>query len=71
MDRQKYKYPKGEKVWMNYFNLNGNLMFIVTSKTQLDAYFLYEFINGDLKKLGRAKSPFELEERFDVGTRLR
>lgn len=44
--------------------------YIMTSKEARDYYFLYEVVDGKFKKLGRAKSPKELEERFEVGKRM-
>lgn len=42
-------------------------MFIITSKeSSRDYYFLYELVDGPFKKLGRARSPKELEEKFEV-----
>ena len=63
-------YPKGERVWAGYYNRAHELLFIMTSKATRDYYFLYELIDGKFKKLGRAKSPKELEERFEVNKRM-
>lgn len=63
-------YPKGEHVWIRYCNVDHELAFILTSKESRDYYFLYELTDGKFKKLGRAKSPTELEERFEVDKRL-
>lgn len=60
------KYPKGETVWAGYYDKDKNLRYIVTSKPSRDFYFLYENENGVFKKLGRAKSPAELETKFKV-----
>ena len=44
---------------------------ILTSKPARDFYFLYEVLeDGSLKKLGKARSPTELEEKFDVKSRM-
>lgn len=60
-------YPKGEHVWTGYYNKNHELVFILTSKeVSRDYYYLYALENGKFKKLGRGKSPLELEERFEV-----
>ena len=46
-------------------------MFIITSKeSSRDYYFLYELVDGSFKKLGRARSPKELEEKYDVDKRI-
>lgn len=54
------KYPKGERV----------LRFILTSKDSRDFYFLYELVDGNFRKLGKARSPMELEEKFRVYQRM-
>lgn len=71
MDKTKYKYPKGEKVWTSYYTPSGDLRFILTAKPQRDAYYLYELVDNEFKKLGRSKSPLELEDKFDVHTKLK
>ena len=65
------KYPKGETVWVSYQKSDGTPVFILTSKPARDFYFLYEVLDdGSLKKLGKARSPTELEEKFDVKSRM-
>ena len=65
------KYPKGEIVWVSYYNSDKELLFIMTSKPIRDYYFLYEVINGEFTKKGRAKTPTELEEKFNIFERGR
>lgn len=64
------KYPKGERVWRSYYNESKELRFIITSKSTRDVYFLYELINGEFKKLGKAKTPPELVEKYDVEKKI-
>lgn len=65
------KYPKGEQIWVAYYTSGRELLFILTSKeTSREYYFLYELLDGAFKKLGRSRSPRELEEKFDVNRRL-
>ena len=65
-------YPKGETVWVQYVDRNQQTLFILTSKeSSRDYYFLYELTGGSLKKLGKARSPTELEEKFRIFERLR
>ena len=64
-------YPKGEYVWTSYYNPSDELLFIVTSKPTRDVYFLYEVVDGAFKKIGKAKSPLELEEKFEIDDRIR
>lgn len=65
------KYPKGERVWVGYYNAQHELLFIMTSKeTSRDYYFLYELVDGTFRKLGKARSPKELETKFDVEKKM-
>ncbi len=64
-------YPKNEKVWVCYYTDNDELRFILTSKQSQDVYFLYVVDGDTFKKLGKSKSPLELEEKFNVYDRLR
>lgn len=65
------KYPKGEQVWVSYYNADNELVFILTSKESTrDCYFLYELVNGAFKKLGKDKSPKELERKFNVAKKI-
>lgn len=68
---EQIKYPKGEKVWVGYYDTKKNLRFILTSKEgNRDFYLLYEFVDGQFKKLGKARSPKELEDKFKVVAKL-
>ncbi len=62
--------PKGERAWVGYYTQKHELKFVITSKEARDFYFLYEFVDGKLKRLGKARSPKELEEKFDVEKRI-
>lgn len=65
------KYPKGERVWVSYYDTSHELRFILTSKeSSREYFFLYELVDGVFKKLGRARSPKELEAKFDVYKKL-
>lgn len=61
------KYPKGERGWVSYYDPAGGLLFILTSKeNDRSWYFLYKIEDGKMKKLGRARTPPELEEKYGV-----
>lgn len=64
-------YPKNEIVWVGYYNSKHELLFIMTSKEARDYYFLYELVDGKFNKLGKARSPKELEEKFEIKKRMR
>ena len=62
------KYPKGETVWVTYHRPDGFPTFFVTSKPARDYYYLYEVSpEGIVKKLGKARTPVELEEKYQIG----
>lgn len=69
--RNEPKCPKGERVWVGCYNQTHELKFIITSKEPRDFYYLYELVDGEFRKLGRSKSPKELEEKFEVDKKLR
>ena len=70
-DHQDPKYPKGERIWVGYYNAEHELCFILTSKESREFYFLYELVDGEFKKLGKARTPKELEDKFEVSKRMR
>lgn len=47
------KYPKGERVWVGYYDSHHELR-----------------LDGNFRKLGKARSPTELEEKFRVYQRM-
>ena len=70
--KKEYPYPKDEHVWVGYYTDKHELMFIITSKeSSRDYYFLYEYANGKFQKLGKSRSPKELEEKFEVEKKIR
>lgn len=64
------KYPKGEIVWVSYYNNKSELKFIITSKSAREYYLLYEAVGEEFKKLGKSKDPKELEEKFKIEDKL-
>lgn len=70
---QELKLPKGEQSWVGYYNRSGERIFLLTSKeNSREWYYLYEVVDGTaLKKLGRAHTPPELEEKFHVVEKMR
>lgn len=72
MDKAKKepKYPKGEIVWTYYRTRDGQTVCITTSKPARDNYFLYELLDNEFIKLGKAVSPLELERKFDTNKRM-
>lgn len=64
------KCPNGEIIWTTYYNSRNEIMFVITSKSLRDFYYLYEIVNGSFKKLGKAKTPLDLEEKFKIFEKL-
>lgn len=67
MTVQTYSVPKGERVWCTYHDLAGKTRFLITSKeANLDFYFLYEVDGAKLRKLGKSRSPKDLEVKHMI-----
>lgn len=67
-----FVYPKGERPWVAYYTQDHTIRYLITSKTtSQDAYYLYEVTGEMLKKLGKGKTPRELEEKFRVEEKVR
>lgn len=57
--------PKGEYGWLVFKDTDGNPLYIITSKGNREYYYMYQvFKDRSIKKLGRDKSPAELERKF-------
>ena len=58
-----FKVPKGEFLWTRYTK-DDKTNYIITTKTYFNReyYYLYKVNGKTLEKLGRAKSPVELEK---------
>ena len=58
-----FKVPKGEFLWTRYTK-NDKINHIITTKTYFNReyYYLYRVNGKTLEKLGRAKTPVELEK---------
>lgn len=64
--------PKGEMIWVSYYNSNGELKYIITSKNNSrENYFLYSVNCDSIKKLGKSSSPQDLVEKFGVSDNMR
>lgn len=64
------KYPKGEDVCVTCCERGGKPLFLITTKPLTGYFFLYEFTEDGLVKLGKGQSPLELEEKFYVKKRM-
>lgn len=55
--------PMTERIWVKRTKSKGEVYYI-TSKENRDFYFLYKEENGKVVKIGKAKSPLELENKY-------
>ena len=70
--KNELKYQKGERVWVGLYDKSHELKFIITGKEiSREFYFLYELVDGEFRKLGKSRSPKELEEKFEVDKKIR
>lgn len=69
-EQSELKRPKGEDVCVTCCEMGGNPMFLITYKPLVGTYFIYEFTENGLVRLGKGQSPSELEEKFDVKRRI-
>lgn len=58
--------PKTERIWVKRITEKGETYYI-TSKDTRDYYFLYKMEGDKAVKLGKAKSPLELEQKYIGG----
>lgn len=64
--------PKNEVSWVTYLNIKGDPVFVITSKSSREYYYLYEILKDEsLVKLGRDRSPAELEKKFHIKERVK
>lgn len=52
---------KDEIRWASYYDADKNLKYMITSNKDRTTHYLYD---GNYNKLGRAKSPLELQEKY-------
>lgn len=64
------KLPKSEELWARCYNSAHELVYFITSDLQRNFYFFYEVSSGVSKKLGKGKSPKELEKKYDGDARM-
>lgn len=68
--KPKLKYPKEEVICTTCCERGGNPLFLITTNPLTEYFFIYEFTSEGLIKLGRGKSPIELEDKFNVRKRM-
>lgn len=59
-----FKIPKGEILWVRHCDKHGAVTHVITSNQSRDVYYMYTVSDGKMTKLGRAKTPIELEKKY-------
>lgn len=60
------KIPKGQKKWVNQYDINGKLKQIITSDELGTKYFLYNVnTDGSLTKIETANEPIFKKDMFN------
>lgn len=55
---------KTEKIWKEIITYNGIVYYITSKENNRSYYFLYKINNNNAIKLGKAKSPSDLEDKY-------
>ena len=55
-----------EKTWTIYYNRKNEPMFAITSTEIRDKYFLYQNDGGSWKKIDKASSPVDFEQKHSI-----
>lgn len=56
--------PKTETIWVTYRAGDGKTYYTTAKTLNRDYYYLYKLVDGKAQKLGKARNPIELEEKF-------
>lgn len=57
--------PRSERIWLE--RRSGQDVYFITSRENADTFFLYKMDGGKAVKLGKSKSPPELERKYIEG----
>ena len=55
--------PKTERIWVCRITGDGSVYYITSKDNDRSYYFLYKMENDKAVKLGKAKSPLDLENK--------
>lgn len=56
--------PKLETIWVTYAAKDGNTYYTTAKTNNRDYYYLYKLVDGKAQKLGKARNPIDLEEKY-------
>lgn len=58
--------PKGETIWVQYFDEDGRLRYITTSSKIRDRYFLYKVSCDKLERVSKARTPISFDRHVKL-----
>lgn len=56
--------PRTERIWTEYRTSGQEIFYITSKENNRDTFFLYRIDGGAAVKLGKSKSPAELEKKI-------
>ena len=56
--------PKSERIWVKQTTVSGDVFYTTSKDMDRSVYFLYKMCDGKAVKVGKNKSPLELERQF-------
>lgn len=59
--------PKTERIWVKRTTLKGEVFYTTSKENDRSYYFLYKMEGDKAVKLGKSKSPVELERKYIDG----
>lgn len=58
--------PKTERIWVQRTTGDGSVYYITSKENDRSYYFLYKMDGDKAVKLGKAKSPLDMESKYIV-----
>lgn len=59
--------PKSEKIWVKRTTASGEVYYTTSKENDRSVYYLYKMDGDKAVKLGKSKSPTELEQKYIDG----
>ena len=59
--------PRTERIWLTRLTESGETYYITSKESDRNMYFLYRVDGDKAVKIGKAKSPADLEEKYIEG----
>lgn len=56
--------PKSERIWTHRTTKNKNVYITTSNQNDRTYYFMYKIIDRKAVKLGKSKSPLELDRKY-------